>query len=127
MAVPETALAICPGNHEPRFVHHPRFLDIYIPKLSAVDRLRCVRASFFKTTTMENTLKLGIEDFREAPDVIGDAAEQEAAIVEQLALDLAATAQFCPNAIEPAGARQLLRLRIARHRAEQQISSIAVH
>jgi hypothetical protein len=72
-------------------------------------------------------VKLSIEDFRKTLDMIGDAAGQEAAIVAQFALDLAVTAQFCPDGIEPARAQQLLRLRIARHRAAQQMSSIAVH
>jgi len=74
-------------------------------------------------------VKLSIEDFREALDIVGDAAGQEAAIVAQFALDLAVTAQFRTDGatIEPAKARQLLRLRIARHRAAQQMSSVAVH
>ena len=72
-------------------------------------------------------MKLSIEDFREALDIVGDAAGQEAAIVAQFALDLAITAQFSADGIEPARARELLRLRIARHRAAQQMSSVAVH
>jgi len=74
-------------------------------------------------------VKLSIEDFREALDIVGDAAGQEAAIVAQFALDLAVTAQFraAGATIEPARAQQLLRLRIARHRAAQQMSSVAVH
>jgi hypothetical protein len=72
-------------------------------------------------------VKLSIEDFRETLDMIGDAAGQEAAIVAQFALDLAVTARFCPDGIQPARAQQLLRLRLARHRAAQQMSSVAVH
>ena len=74
-------------------------------------------------------MKLSIEDFREALDIVGDSAGQEAAIVAQFALDLAVTAQFRADGatIEPAKAQQLLRLRIARHRAAQQMSSVAVH
>jgi hypothetical protein len=76
---------------------------------------------------MDNTVKLSIENIRKALDIIGNAAGPEAGIVAQFALDLAVTAQFCPDGIEPTRARQLLRLRIARHRAAQQMSSIAVH
>ncbi len=72
-------------------------------------------------------MKLSIEDFREALDLIGDSAGQEAAIAAQLALDLAVTAQFRADRITPARARQLLHRRIARHRAAQQMSSVAVH
>ena len=72
-------------------------------------------------------MKLSIENIREALDFIGDGAGQEAAIVAQFALDLAVTAQFCPDGIEPTRARQLLRLRIARHRAAQQMSSVTIH
>ena len=59
--------------------------------------------------------------------MISDAAGREAAIVAQLTLDLAVTAQFGPGGIEPAKARELLRLRIARRRAEQQMTSVAIH
>ncbi len=72
-------------------------------------------------------MKIKIENFREALDIVGEGAGPEAAIVAQFALDLAVTAQFCPDGIEPARARQLLRLRIARHRAARQMSSVAVH
>jgi len=74
-------------------------------------------------------VKLSIEDIREALDIVGDSAGQEAAIVAQFALDLAVTAQFRADGatIEPAKAQQLLRLRIARHRAAHQITSVAVH
>jgi hypothetical protein len=72
-------------------------------------------------------VKLSIEDFREALDIIGDGAGQEAAIVAQFALDLAVTAKFAVDPIEPATAHELLRLRIARHRAAQQMSNVAVH
>jgi hypothetical protein len=74
-------------------------------------------------------VKLSIEDFREALNIVGDAAGQEAAIVAQFALDLEVTAQFRADGarIEPAKAQQLLRLRIARHWAAQQMSSVAVH
>ena len=72
-------------------------------------------------------VKLSIEDFGEALDIVGDAAGQEAAIVAQFALDLAVTAKFAEEPIEPAKARQLLYRRIARHRAAQQMSSVAVH
>ena len=72
-------------------------------------------------------MKLSIQNIRKALDIIGDSAGQEAAIIAQFALDLAITAQFCPNGIDPARERQLLRLRVARHRAAQQMSSVAVH
>jgi hypothetical protein len=76
---------------------------------------------------MDDTVKLSIEDIRKALDVVGNTAGPEAAIVAQFALDLSVTAQFCPDGIEPARARQLLHLRIARHRAAQQRSSVAIH
>jgi hypothetical protein len=72
-------------------------------------------------------MNLSIDDFREALDIIGDGAGQEAAIVAQFALDLAVTAKFAVDPIEPATAHELLRLRIARHRAAQQMSNVAVH
>jgi hypothetical protein len=72
-------------------------------------------------------VNFSIEDFSDALDMIGDATGPEAAIVAQFALDLAITARFRPGGIEPARAQQLLRLRIARHRAAQQMSSTAVH
>jgi hypothetical protein len=72
-------------------------------------------------------VKLNIEDFNEAVGIIGDGVGQEAAIVAQFALDLAVTAQFRIHEIEHAKARQLLRLRIARHRAAQHMSSVAIH
>jgi hypothetical protein len=68
-------------------------------------------------------MQVSLEEFREALDVIGDDAGDEAAIVAQFALDVAVTAKFRANAIEPARARQLLRLRIAHHRAAQRIST----
>jgi len=76
---------------------------------------------------MDDTVKLSIEHIRNALDIIGDSAGQEAAIVAQFALDLAITGQFCPDGIDPSRQRQLLRLRIARHRTAQQMSSVAVH
>ncbi len=76
---------------------------------------------------MDDTVKLSIEHIRKALDIIGDSAGQEAAIVAQFALDLAITAQFCPDGIDPSRERQLLLLRIARHRAAQQMPSVAVH
>lgn len=72
-------------------------------------------------------MNIDVKHFSEALDKIGDAAGEEAAIVAQFALDLAVTAKFSANDIDPARARQLLRLRIARHRAARQISSVAVH
>ena len=71
-------------------------------------------------------MNIDIKDFREALDKIGDAAGEEAAIVAQFALDLAVTAKFAAHHIEPANARQLLRLRMARHRARQHLSGVAV-
>jgi hypothetical protein len=70
-----------------------------------------------------------IEDFTQALDIVGDNAGHEPVIVAQFPLDLAVIAQFRKDgaAVEPAKARQLLRLRIARHRAAQPMSSVAVH
>src|SRR5258708_1258716 len=65
---------------------------------------------------MDDTVKLSIEHIRKALDIIGDSAGQEAAIVAQFALDLAITAQFCPDGIDPSSERQLLRLLIPRQR-----------
>jgi hypothetical protein len=76
---------------------------------------------------MDDTVKLSIEHIRKALDIIGDSAGQELAIVAQFALDLAITAQFCPDGIDPSRERQLLRVRIARHRAAQRMPSVAVH
>jgi hypothetical protein len=73
----------------------------------------------------DHAVKLSVEELRTALDIIG--AGEEAAIVAQFALDLAITAQFSANGIAPARARQLLHLRIARHRAAQLMSSVAVH
>jgi hypothetical protein len=75
----------------------------------------------------DTNVGIDIEDFRGALDIIGDAVGEEPTIVAQFALDLAVTAQFCPDRIEPARAQQLPRMRIARHRAAQQMSSIAVY
>jgi hypothetical protein len=77
----------------------------------------------------DHAVKFSIEDLREAVDIVGNSAGPEAAIVAQFALDLAITAQFLADgaAIEPATAHELLRLRIARHRAAQQMSSVAIH
>ncbi|HEX4077401.1 MAG TPA: hypothetical protein VHX61_00805 [Rhizomicrobium sp.] len=74
-------------------------------------------------------MKLGVDDFRRALDIIGDSAGTEAAIAAQFALDLAVTAQFQSDgiAMEPAEALRLLRLRIARHRATKLVSSTTIH
>jgi hypothetical protein len=74
-------------------------------------------------------MKLSVQDFRQALDIIGDAGGAEAAIVAQFALDLAVTARFDATSkpIEPREARRLLRLRIARHRATRHASSSTVH
>ncbi len=72
-------------------------------------------------------VKLSIEDFRKALDIIGLGTGQEAVIVAQFVVDLAATSRFRPDGIEPAKARQLLSLRIARHRVARQMLSVAVH
>jgi len=74
-------------------------------------------------------MKVSVDDFRQALDIIGDSSGQEAAIVAQSALDLAVTAQFRSDGgtIEPAEARRLLRLRVARHRVAQQTSSATIH
>jgi len=89
----------------------------------------CLRATMLRRNNDygDHSVKPNIEDFNEAVGIIGDGVGQEAAIVAQFALDLAVTAQFRMHEIEPAKARQLLRLRIARHRAAQQMSSVAVH
>jgi hypothetical protein len=74
-----------------------------------------------------DSVKINIEDFSEALDVVGDSAGQEVAIGTQFALGLAVIAAFRTDEIEPARTRELLRLRIAHHRAAQQMSSITVH
>jgi hypothetical protein len=60
-------------------------------------------------------MKLSIADYHRALDTIHDPSGAEAAIVDQFARDLAVTARF--GTIEPPVARQLLHIRIARHRA----------
>jgi len=74
-------------------------------------------------------MKLNIDDFRKALDVIGDAGGTEAAIVAQFALDLAVTARFqrADKPITPEDAQRLLHLRIARHRAAQYAPNSTVH
>ncbi len=52
-------------------------------------------------------------------DVIGDDVGHEAAIVAQFALDLAVTAKFLTNPVDPVNVRQLLRQRLVRYRAQQ--------
>jgi hypothetical protein len=93
---------------------------------SGVDGLP-VREQASPSSNNGGRVKLNIEDFKEAVGIIGDGVGQEGAIVAQFALDLAVTAQFRMHEIEPVKARHLLRLRIARHRAAQQMSSVAVH
>lgn len=74
-------------------------------------------------------MKVSVDDFRQALDIIGDSGGQEAAIVAQFALDLAVTAQFRSDGgtMEACEARRLLHLRIARHRASQQTSRATIH
>lgn len=62
-------------------------------------------------------MDLEIKDFRLALDLIGDMGGREAAIVAQLALDLALSARFASEPLTPAVAQNLLQQRIARHRA----------
>jgi hypothetical protein len=54
-------------------------------------------------------VKINIEDFREALDVVGDSAGQEAAICAQFALDLAVTAPFRTDASRVIGRRSRCR------------------
>ena len=74
-------------------------------------------------------MKLSAEEFRDAIGIIGEAGGAEAAIVAQFALDLAVAAHFTRKGrpIEPAMARHLLRLRLARHRAKYIHSSGVIH
>lgn len=74
-------------------------------------------------------MKISVDDFRQALDIIGDSSGQEAAIVAQFALDLAVTARFRSDGgtMEAYAARRLLRLRIARHRAAQHGPSGTIH
>lgn len=62
-------------------------------------------------------MKPSVDDFRQALDIIGDAGGGEAAIVAQLALDLAVTAQFRSDSysMDAEEVPRLLCLRIARH------------
>jgi hypothetical protein len=53
-------------------------------------------------------MKLNIEDFRQALDLIGEAGRAEAAIVAQFALDLAVTARSSAAGIAPQEAHRLL-------------------
>ncbi len=74
-------------------------------------------------------MRLSIEKFRDAVELLGDAGGAEAAIIAQLALDLAVSTRFNdddkPMTIDDA--RKLLRLRIARHRAASYRTSRTVH
>jgi hypothetical protein len=74
-------------------------------------------------------MKVSVDDFRQALDIIGDSSGQEAAIVAQFALDLAVTARFRSDSGTPEAyeARRLLHLRIARHRATQHGPSGTIH
>jgi len=76
-----------------------------------------------------DAMKVNVEDFKHALEIIGDAGGAEAAIVAQFALDLAVTARFqrADKPMTPERAHRLLRLRIARHRAAQCMPSGAVH
>jgi hypothetical protein len=76
-----------------------------------------------------DAMKVKVEDFRRALNIIGDAGGAEVAIVAQFALDLAITAQFRSDTgtIEPDAARRLLHLRIARHRAGQYKPASTIH
>ena len=74
-------------------------------------------------------MKVDIEDFKHALDIIGDMGGTEAAIVAQLALDLAVTARFhrTSNPIGPEQVQRLLRERIAQHYAAQCTVSRTIH
>lgn len=72
---------------------------------------------------------LKIEEVRDTVRLIGDAGGTEAAIVAQLALDLAMSARFANEgqALTAEGVRRLLLLRIARHRAASSRPSTTIH
>jgi hypothetical protein len=73
-------------------------------------------------------MKVNIEDFKHALDIIGDTGGAEAAIVAQLALDLAVTARFHRTSpMKPEQVQRLLRERITRHRAAQCTISNTIH
>jgi hypothetical protein len=73
-------------------------------------------------------MKVDIEDFKHALDIIGDMGGAEAAIVAQLTLDLAVTARFHrTNPMKPEQVQTLLRERIVQHHAAQCTISTTVH
>lgn len=74
-------------------------------------------------------MKVNVEDFKHALEIIGDAAGAEAAIVAQFALDLAVTTRFqrADKPMTPERAHRLLHLRIARHRAARHARRGTVH
>jgi hypothetical protein len=76
-----------------------------------------------------DAMKIMVENFKHALDIIGDACGAEAAIVAQFALDIALTARFqrAAKPMTPETVHRLLHLRIARHRAAQYTPNITVH
>lgn len=74
-------------------------------------------------------MKVNVEDFKHALDIIGDAGGTEATIVAQFELDLAVTARFqrADKPMTPEMAHRLLHSRIARHRAARYAPSGTVH
>jgi hypothetical protein len=76
-----------------------------------------------------DAMKVNVDEFKHALDMIGDAGGAEAAIVAQFALDLAVTARFqrADKPMTPERAHRLLHLRIARHRTTQYARSGTVH
>jgi len=76
-----------------------------------------------------DAMKVNVEDFKHAIEIIGDAGGAEAAIVAQFALDLAVTARFqhAEKPMTPERAHRLLHLRIARHRAAWHARNGTVH
>ena len=74
-------------------------------------------------------MKVNVEDFKDALEIIGDAGGAEAAIVAQFVLDLAVTARFQrpDKPMTPKRAHRLLHLRIARYRVAQYTPSDTVH
>jgi hypothetical protein len=74
-------------------------------------------------------MKVSVDELRHGVAIVGGAGGEEAAIVAQLALDLAVTARFSATgeAMAIDEARRLLRLRIARHRAASYLVSRRIH
>jgi hypothetical protein len=72
---------------------------------------------------------MSIEEFKNSVDLLGDAGGPEVSIVAQFLLDLAVSTQFSDGdkPMSKAEIRNLLKLRIARHRSRSYRTGNNVH